>query len=289
MRTAPTGDPRAAEARRLRAETRISLDDLQQHFGVSRDTMAAWLWDEPTPAPARRPRAKDDLREQAIELRHGGCSVPEIATVLGVAKSTAYLWVRHLPLDEESAQERRAEHSRKINETRWEPLRQQRDAERAAVNAAEAAWVGQLSDREVRLLGAVAYWCEGTKAKPWSPHTCRVQFINSDPALVLLFVRFLELLGEDRAKLDYRVSIHESADAEAAGRWWAAVVGVPSEIFRRPTLKTHKPSTVRHNVGDAYRGCLGISVPKSRSLYWRVEGLMQGITSVPGAREEATM
>ena len=95
--------------------------------------------------------------------------------------------------------------------------------------------------------------------------------------LIRLFLRFLESWGEDRQSLRYRISIHESADAEAAGRWWADVVGVPFGNFRRPTLKTHNPSTVRHNVGDPYRGCISVDVPDSRTLLWRIEGLMGGL------------
>ncbi|GAA3335936.1 hypothetical protein GCM10020358_06180 [Amorphoplanes nipponensis] len=269
----------------------MSLDRLREHFGVSRDTMAAWLRDEPTPEWTRRPRAKDDLRARAVALRQGGATVPEIAAALSISKSTAYLWVRHLPLDEtsEQAQRRRSEHSRRVSETRWEPLRKKRDADRAAINDDQAAWVDELSDREVRLLGAVAYWCEGTKAKPWQPNRCRVTFINSDPGLIRLFLRFLESWGEDRQVLRYRISIHESADAEAAGRWWAEEVGVPFEIFRRPTLKTHNPSTVRHNVGDPYRGCLVVDVPESRTLYWKIEGLMGGIAAAMRSIEEVRM
>jgi len=269
----------------------MSLAQLREHFGVSRDTMATWLWDEPTPEWTRRPRAKDDLRAQAITMRQAGATVPEIAAALTVSKSTAYLWVKHLPLDEtsERAQQRRSEHSRRISETRWEPMRQKRDADRAATNAAQAEWVEELSDREIKLLGAVAYWCEGRKAKPWRPNHCQVTFINSDPVLIQLFIRFLELMGEDRAALNCRLSIHESADAEAAGKWWAEVAGVPFEIFRRAALKTHNPSTVRHNVGDPYRGCLVVDVPKSRELYWRIEGMMVGIASAPSCGGDASM
>src|ERR1044071_5322429 len=92
-------DSRRAEARRLRQETRMSLAQLRHHFGVSRDTMADWLWGLPTPKWTQRPNAKDDLRDEAIELRGEGYSVPDIAAKLEVSKSTAYLWTRHLPLD----------------------------------------------------------------------------------------------------------------------------------------------------------------------------------------------
>lgn len=279
-------DPRRDEARRLRADAHMSLADLRTHFGVDRDILAGWLWDEPS-----RTRGLDGLRREAVELRQAGRTVPQISAELGVAKSTAYQWVKHLPLDAtiEQGAERRRRHSRHMTDTRWQPHRQARDAQRTAVVEDAARWVGELSDREVLMLGAVTYWCEGSKEKPWRKNDCKLQFINSDRALVLLFLRFVELLGVDRGDLRYRVSIHESADAQEACRWWAQVVDVPVEVFRRPTIKRHNPSTVRLNVGDSYRGCLVIYVPRSRDLYWRVEGLVRGIALATGPSRGAKM
>jgi transposase len=276
-------DARQTEARRLRLETRMSIAQLKNHFGVSRDTISDWLKDLPNPEWTLRPQAKDELRAEAIELRKNGCSVPDIARRLGVAKSTAFLWTRHLPLDPtpEHAEARVRQHMEHMREVRWEPHRRERDANRAAVNEEQAAWVGTLSDREVILLGAVAYWCEGAKEKPWRRVAINVQFINSDAVLILLFVRFAELQGVDRADLRFRLGIHESADVEAATQWWANVVGVPAESFQKPTLKRHNPTTVRYNVEDTYRGCLVIYVPRSNRLYWKIEGVVAGIA---GAR-----
>jgi hypothetical protein len=169
-----------------------------------------------------------------------------------------------------------------MKEVRWEPHRKARDADRAAAGDRLVDWVGELSDREVILVGAVAYWCEGGKEKPWHRSNHGLQFINSDPGLVRLFLRYVELLGVQRAGLTYRLSIHESGDIPAATQWWAGVVGVPAEAFRRATVKTHNPSTVRRNVGDSYRGCLTVYVPKSGRLYWEVEGVMRGITGEGG-------
>jgi transposase len=262
----------------------MSLAQLRDHFGVSRDTMADWLRGLPTPEWTHRPMAKDQLRAKAVELREKGCSVPDIATKLGVSKSSAYLWTRHIPLDPspEEGVERRRRHMEHMREARWEPHRQTRDAERARTSADAADWVGALSEREVRLLGTVAYWCEGGKEKPWRKNNCAVQFINSDELLIRLFLRFLEGEGIDPSGLSYRLSIHESADVEAATRSWSDVVGIPVESFRRPTLKKHNPITVRRNVGDSYRGCLVIYVPRSNPIYWRMEGIMSGIAQSEG-------
>jgi transposase len=284
-------DPRRDEARRLREEEGLSRSQLMKVFGVGNGTLSEWLRGTEVPEWTRRPRAKDDLREQAVELRRGGATVPEIAVALGVSKSSAYLWTRHMPLDAtpEEAAARRSRHSKQVAEARWEPLNQARDDQHARIAAQEESWVGDLTGREVMLLGAVAYWCEGEKNKPWRPQQFRMRYINSDAHLILLFLRFLEGCGIDRAALTYRLSIHESADVEAATRWWSEVVGVPVGKFRRPTLKTHNPSTVRHNVGDPYRGCLVIFVPKSRELYWKVEGLMRGIADAMAQLEGGSM
>jgi hypothetical protein len=252
-----------------------------KRFGVSNGTLSEWLRGIQAPEWTRRPTAKDELRGQAVELRAAGRSVPQIAAALGVSKSTAYLWTKDMPLDKTpaDAQERRRRHMESMREARWGPYRKERDAARAASAERLGEWVGELSDRELILIGAVAYWCEGAKEKPWTESTHGLLYINSDPALILLFLRYVELLGVHRTALTYRLSIHESADIAAATRWWADVVGVPAESFRRATEKTHNPSTVRRNVGDSYRGCLIVYVPKSSRLYWEVEGVMLGIAA----------
>ncbi|GAA0513749.1 hypothetical protein Ade02nite_48810 [Paractinoplanes deccanensis] len=274
-------ESRREEARRLRVDPGLSRSQLMRRFGVSNGTLSEWLRGIEAPAWTRRPTAKDDVRQSALELRRMGQSVPQIAQRLGISKSTAYLWTKGEPLDKtpEEAEERRRRHMEQMRQARWEPHRRRRDADRAACAERLAGWVGELSDREVILIGAVAYWCEGAKEKPWTKSTPGLMFINSDPALILLFLRYVEMLGVDRAELTYRLSIHESADIPAATRWWAGVVGVPAEHFRRATEKTHNPSTVRRNVGDSYRGCLIVYVPKSSRLYWEVEGVMRGIAA----------
>jgi hypothetical protein len=119
------------------------------------------------------------------------------------------------------------------------------------------------------------YWCEGTKAKPWRVGSGeQIAFTNSDSGLILLFLSFLRAMGVADGQLRFRVAIHETADAADAVRWWAKLVGVAPESFQRTTIKRHSPKTVRHNTGSDYRGCLIITVLKSREVYWAVEGIV---------------
>jgi transposase len=268
----------AAAARRLRTEEGLSARQIQQRLGVSKARMYEWLRGVPPPAWTRRPNAKDELRARAERLRRDGWSVPEIAVELGVARSTAFQWTRHIPLDSdaERARERR-EHSKRMTDARWAAHRQERDRRRAEIQSTSTKVVGALAERDLLLLGAAIYWCEGEKAKPWRPDAPYLTFINSDPVLLSLFLRFLEAVGVDRTQLSYRVSIHETADPEAAREWWARRLDLPMERFQRPTLKRHALRTNRQNTGDSYRGCLVIRVPRSRELYWQVEGIMRGL------------
>jgi transcriptional regulator with XRE-family HTH domain len=238
---------------------------------MSNSTLDDALKGEPPPAWTRRPNAKDDVRERARELRDQGLDYEEIATALDVSMSSVSLWVRDLPrparLSYEECRKRADEGTRRY----WAAERPVRAAARAATRDAAAAQIGALTDREVLIAGAIAYWCEGGKSKPYS-RSDRVIFINSDPALIRFFLRFLEVVGAPRANLRFRVYIHEKADVEAAQRFWQDVTGASADQFAIPTLKRHNPVTVRKNVGDTYHGCLRIDVSQSADLYRRIEG-----------------
>jgi len=245
---------------------------------MSNSTLDDALKGEPPPEWTRRARAKDDLREHARELRGQGLDYEEIADALGVAKSSVSLWVRDLPIPErlsyEECRRRAAEGAHRY----WAAERPVRTAARAATCAAAAAQIGPLTDREVLIAGAIAYWCEGTKNKP-GRRADRAVFMNSDPALVRFFLRFLDVTGTPRANATFRIYIHESADVESAQRYWLEVTGASAGQFRTPALKRHNPKTVRKNTGDEYHGCLRIDVRRSSSLYQSIEGWSTAIMS----------
>jgi hypothetical protein len=188
-----------------------------------------------------------------------------------VSKSSVSLWVRDIPCPERFAyvhSERRQEGLRKFNEART--------ARHTAETEAAAAEIGELTDREVLIAGAIAYWCEGGKSKSYRRSSDRVIFMNSDPGLVRFFLRFMDVISVQRSDLIFKVHIHESADVEAAHRFWEDVTAAPSDLFGKPTLKRHNPKTTRGNVGETYHGCLRIEVRRSGELYRKIEGWASG-------------
>jgi hypothetical protein len=217
----------------------------------------------------RTPQQVTQLRQEAIALRFAGKSVRQIKDALGpVGKRTLSAALEGTPP---------AEWTRRPN-AKDDLFNEARIARYAAETEAAAAEIGGLTDREILIAGAVAYWCEGTKNKPYRQEN-RVTFVNSDPRLIGFFLRFLDVAGVHRDDLILRVYIHENADAGAAQRFWAGVTGVCPDQFRRPTLKHHNPKTVRMNTGDDYHGCLRIDVRRSGALYRRIEGWASGALS----------
>ena len=226
---------------------------------------------EPPPEWTRRPRAKDDLHARARELREQGLDYDDIAAALGVSKSSVSLWVRDMPRPERLSYEECRKRSAEGSRLYWETERPAREAQREEVRAAAAGQIGVLSKREILIAGAIAYWCEGAKSKPYRRQE-RVVFINSDPGLIKFFLHFLDEAGVASAQLRFRVNIHETADVAGAEWFWREVTGAEPAQFRRTTLKRHNPRTVRKNVGADYHGCLVVGVRQSADLYRRIEG-----------------
>jgi transposase len=271
MRTPQQVDLLRKQAVMLRRQGK-SRRQIKEILGpMSNATLNDALRGEPPPEWTRRPRAKDDLRARARELRGQGLDYEEIAAALGVAKSSISLWVRDLPapgrLSYAECRRRSTDGARRY----WDAERPARDAVRAAERAAAAGQITGLTDRELLIAGAIAYWCEGAKSKPHQRDE-RVIFMNSDPSLIRFFLRFLEAAGTPRTDLSFRICIHDSADVGAAETFWIEVTGARPEQFRPPTLKRHNPATQRKNVGEGYHGCLRIQVRRSSGLYRKIEG-----------------
>jgi len=247
---------------------------------IRESTLNGFLRGVAAPDWTRRPNAKDELHAQARDLRAQGLDYRMIAARLGVSKSSVSLWVRDLPtpqgLSTQEVRERAAEGSRQYQARR----REARDARRANERGGAAAEIGELSDREIIIAGAIAYWCEGSKSKPYSRGD-RVVFTNSDPGLISFFLRFLDAAGISRSDLTFQVQIHESADVTAAQRFWIEATGGSESQYRSPTLKRHNPRTTRKNVGDGYHGCLRIEVHRGTRLYSRIEGWAAAAMTAP--------
>lgn len=164
-----------------------SVGQIRQILGpIGNRALHEALRGEPPPEWTRRPNAKDELRAQARELRLQGLDYEEIVAQLGVSKSSVSLWVRDLPRPSRVSPAQCAGRTSERMRRYWAAERPVRAARREAASAAAAASIGDLTDREILIAGAIAYLCEGAKNKPHR-RVDRVTFVNSDPKLISFF------------------------------------------------------------------------------------------------------
>lgn len=261
---------RAVALRRGGCSLRQIRDELKIY---NNDILNQLVKGEPPPEWTKHPRAKDDMRAKARELRLQGWTYDQIEAELGCSRSSVSLWVRDLPKPERKRSHKEAA---AIARKGWEAKLRVRDEERQRTKETAKQAVGSMSDRELFLIGVGLYWAEGCKDKPYDRRES-VAFVNSDPGMIKVFLAWLDLLGVARERLRYIVMIHENADVPAAEQYWANLVGADRSAFNKTTLKKHNPKTVRKNTGDSYRGCLVIKVLKGAELYRRIEGSWCGI------------
>ncbi len=149
-------DPERVERARTLRSAGLSIEQITTRLDLrSRSMVYRWVRDLPPPQWTARPNAKDDLREQARAMRADGATYDQIVERLRVSKSSVSLWVRDLPHPERSPE---GEARRRQGLLRYSQERSARVAvERERCVAAAAASIGDLTERELLIAGAVAY------------------------------------------------------------------------------------------------------------------------------------
>lgn len=221
---------------------------------------------------------KKSEKEKAIVLRQQGKTYNEILREIPVAKSTLSLWLREVGLSKPQVQriteKKRVSQLKGAKARRDERVRSSNEIFEQSENE-----VGIISPRELWLMGTMLYWAEGAKEKEWG-HGQGVQFINSDPKMIKVFLSWLiDILHVLPEHLTFRISIHENSvnKIDDVKRFWSTTTGFPIECFNRVQYKRHNPKTIRKNTGNMYNGCLCISVKKSTNMLRQITGWTRGV------------
>jgi hypothetical protein len=214
-------------------------------------------------------RGKLSERQRARQLRRAGLPLAEIASRLGVSKSSVSLWVRDVPFDplpRPPQGRRRAPNA----------LQRRRQAEIDRLVAEGRERIGRLSEREFLVAGVALYAGEGSKTDG-----C-VRFANSDPRMIFLFCCWLRRFFEiDESRLRVHLYLHEGLDLPAAIAHWSAVTAIPPSQFRKPYRAVPDPS-IRH--AKHVHGCATVSYscsPTHRTIMGLVGALLSG-AAIPG-------
>jgi transcriptional regulator with XRE-family HTH domain len=186
-------------------------------------------------------RGKVELQEKARLMRAEGRTLQDIATTLGVSKSSVSLWVRDIPFVPGPRQP-------SINR-RPHPQQLAKVAEIAECNRAGVERIGMLSTNAFLAAGVALYAGEGSKTEG------KVLFANTDSQMVGFFCAWLrEFFVIDEARMRVRVYLHEGLDLEAAESFWSGIAEVPRAQFREPYRAKPDPSIrlTKHEYGCVY-------------------------------------
>ena len=207
-----------------------------------------------------------DLKKEAYRLRKDlGLSYNEIRRKLNssVAKSTLSTWLKDIvlkPGHKERLYTKRIEVLSRGSQSQKE--RRSREIDKI-ITKAENQIRTPISKEAYRLMGAALYWAEGSKYNMF-------EITNSDPHLILFFVRWVEkIFGLPPKNLKARLNIYPQQDEAKIKKFWSKLTGIPIGSFGKSYVKPISKGYKRNNL---YYGTMRVEVPKSVNMKHQVFG-----------------
>lgn len=92
-------------------------------------------------------------------------------------------------------------------------------------------------DKKLKTAGIMLYWTEGGRSNPKN-RTWTVDFANSNPQMVQIFLKFLrEICGVDEKRLRVFLYGYPDQDVERLKRYWNRVTKIPLSQFTKPYIR----------------------------------------------------
>jgi hypothetical protein len=162
-----------------------------------------------------------DQQQEAASLYLSGLSVQQVADNFGISLNAAFYALRKQDIPRRSISE--------SNRIRFEnkPLSYKIKTGLSP------------EEHELKLAAIMLYWAEGYKVGKMNT----VDFANSDPAMVVIFRRFLlEICGVDETRLRFHLYCYPDQDIESLHKFWSELLNIPLSQFVKPYIsKTTSP------------------------------------------------
>jgi transposase-like protein len=181
---------------------------------------------------------KPEARQEARRLRMAdGLSIRDIATRLGVSKSSVSLWVRDVALTAEQEAALQANDPVRNGRLIGTQVYQERCRRRRREAQEHGRAVARAGD-PVHRGGCMLYWAEGSKTR-----NC-VQLVNADPDLLATFLNFLRTCYAVPARaVTFSVNcfLGNGLSLAEVETWWLARLGLPGTCLRKAVV--NRPSS----------------------------------------------
>jgi hypothetical protein len=136
--------------------------------------------------------------------------------------------------------------------------------------------VGQLSKRDIYMIGLGLYWGEGYKKG-----SQELGFTNSDPAMVIFYIKWLSVTYNiERKNLILRVSINDQHAGRIAivEKYWSKATKIPCSQFTKTSLIKNQSKKIYPNL-ETHFGTLRIKVRRGTELRRRILGSISALNN----------
>lgn len=207
-------------------------------------------------------------KNRAEELRKKGASYGQIFKETGIPKSTLSSWLKDFKLSKKHRERLYTGQIQLITSGKYgQKIRRQQEVE-SIIKKAKKSVPSELSEETIRFMGVALYWAEGTKKH-------RFTITNSDPALVLFMVKWVEkIFNISPTNLTACLNIHKQQRDKLIKSFWSDLLGIPLSSFGKSYVK---PDGARYKKNDLYWGTIKVSIPKSTDLKIQMLGWLEAV------------
>ncbi len=223
-------------------------------------------------------RYSPQIKSKVRKLRESGLSLNQIHDGTNVPKTTIRSWIYDIRLSKKQLEvlENRVQKALQEGRVRKENLqREVRSHKEKFLMVKGIKEIGELSNRDLLIAGIALYWAEGFKNK----HERRLGFCNSDPKMILFYLRWLEeVLVINKESLVARLTLNSSykEKAEEIENYWSKITGIPQNQFSKTFYQKTKWKKQYNN--DNYYGVLRVHVKDSLDYLLKMKGWIKGFT-----------
>lgn len=220
--------------------------------------------------------AKTKEKARALQLRRKGWSIKDIAAELSVSKGSVSLWCQEIVLTKKQAAFLKKKQVDAGNAGRIMGAEMNKKKRLDAIMAHTIAGdctIGQMSERDLLMLGIGLYWGEGVKSRNGT-----ASLVNSDPSVLLMGKRWFETClkvdNKDFNPYVYISETHKEREEEIL-TYWSEFLQIPLGQFHKVIFLKNKPKKKYEN-HDAYFGVVSLRVRRGTDLKYRILGLIDG-------------
>lgn len=111
------------------------------------------------------------------------------------------------------------------------------------------------SNKLLKIIGPILYWCEGTNYIRKDKTDGTLAFTNTNAEMLKIWLKFLfEVCNLNRSKVRIRLYIHKNQNSQHLKKYWSKILKVPVSNFENVSY------TKKDSVKSGYKGTVKIRV-----------------------------